>query len=703
MDKELLFLINTGFQSEYLDIIFIFLTVKGYLLFIPFIIYTCFKIKDKKEIGLLLTVFVVSFALTDWFSNELKGVFLRLRPCIVESGLRDVFGCSSTFSMPSNHAGNSMSAAFILFLYSLRLRAGLLVMIVPVCIALLISISRVYLGVHYPSDVAVGMLLGAIVSSVVITSFDAIKRYYTQKPIETMLILMSVALFLFRIYYIRHGGLDLSPDEAHYWEWSRRLDLSYYSKGPLIAYLIKLSTFILGDTNTGVRIFAPLMLTISGLFMYSLTYKIVSDIKTHEPQHKKEYLAKLSGMFAAISLHLTPLYAVYGIVFTIDTPFLLLWVIALYQFLKISEDKSNKRQWLLLGVVVGLGLLAKYTMVFFILCVGIYLIVCNRKALLTPYPYMAVLISLVFFLPVILFNYKHDWVTIKHTLGQANVHEGMTVDLRYFFEFLGSQIGILSGVFFVLMIYALIKIKNYIDKKTLIYILSFSLPIFVFFLIKSLQGKVQANWAMPAYIIAIIPMAYIVSMSKIGLINKVFFDLFKAGVVISILISFVGLYPHFSQLPVNLDPSSRLRGWAMLAQEVDKIRDTLPKDSRWLIFSDAYQISSELAFYLVDKPEVYCINLNRRMNQYDLWESPNAVLDRIRAGKGRVNAIYVTNALTHPETKELFDSTGEIAQRCEKSTKHIISVSHKNRTLRNYAVLICYNLSSLPKNEFRTF
>ena len=41
-----------------------------------------------------------------------------------------------------------------------------------------------------------------------------------------------------RIAYLAWGRLDLSPDEAHYWEWSRRLDLSYYSKGPLIAYLI---------------------------------------------------------------------------------------------------------------------------------------------------------------------------------------------------------------------------------------------------------------------------------------------------------------------------------------------------------------------------------------------------------------------------------------------------------------------------------
>jgi hypothetical protein len=45
-----------------------------------------------------------------------------------------------------------------------------------------------------------------------------------------------------RLWYLQHGYLELSPDEAHYWEWSRRLDWSYYSKGPFVAYLIALST-----------------------------------------------------------------------------------------------------------------------------------------------------------------------------------------------------------------------------------------------------------------------------------------------------------------------------------------------------------------------------------------------------------------------------------------------------------------------------
>ena len=66
-------------------------------------------------------------------------------------------------------------------------------------------------------------------------------------------------LTLLHLWMIASGRWPLSADEAHYWEWSRRLDWSYYSKGPMVAYLIALSTRLGGHTESWVRLPAVLL------------------------------------------------------------------------------------------------------------------------------------------------------------------------------------------------------------------------------------------------------------------------------------------------------------------------------------------------------------------------------------------------------------------------------------------------------------
>ena len=108
----------------------------------------------------------------------------------------------------------------------------------PLILAGFVAYSRPYIGVHYPGDIVAGALLGLSVAAIVICLFGYASYRYKTKPHTTVLYGSLLVLSVFRIFYILHGPLDLGPDEAHYWEWSRHLDLSYYSKGPMIAYLI---------------------------------------------------------------------------------------------------------------------------------------------------------------------------------------------------------------------------------------------------------------------------------------------------------------------------------------------------------------------------------------------------------------------------------------------------------------------------------
>src|SRR4029079_2305416 len=79
-------------------------------------------------------------------------------------------------------------------------------------------------------------------------------QWLTPVRCRVILVLVLALGFLFHLYYLHNNcPIDLSGDEAQYWDWSRHLDLSYYSKGPLIAYIIRASCAIFGDTMPAVR------------------------------------------------------------------------------------------------------------------------------------------------------------------------------------------------------------------------------------------------------------------------------------------------------------------------------------------------------------------------------------------------------------------------------------------------------------------
>src|ERR1700741_1963750 len=77
----------------------------------------------------------------------------------------------------------------------------------------------------------------------VLTSLPA----WAWRLVAAFLVLGAAALHLAYLAY--DCPLDLSPDEAHYWDWSRHLDWSYYSKGPLVAYLIRAGCLLAGPAS----------------------------------------------------------------------------------------------------------------------------------------------------------------------------------------------------------------------------------------------------------------------------------------------------------------------------------------------------------------------------------------------------------------------------------------------------------------------
>jgi len=712
IDTSLFYLINRGLQNIVFDVSMPIITDRYYFIILALMIYMALTYKKKALIPIVLTI--ISVALSDWTANTLKHLIWRIRPCHTLEGVRLLVGCTNSFSMPSNHAADS--SAIIL---ALSYMSGRWVRWTALAVALLVGFSRVYIGVHYPSDVLVGALTGIAVSILVIKFYEWASVRYKPKPYNTALLISLLGLSLFRIYYITYGVIDLSPDEAHYWEWSRRLDLSYYSKGPMIAYLIAFGTAIFGDNVFGIRIMAVVSSALSSIFLYLLGKKLFDE---------------RTGVAAAVLMQIIPLYSAYGVLFTIDSPFIFFWVLSLYLFYRAVEQKSNRAEvnsqsppsppllkggikgglsslitrhsslnlWLLLGISVGLGLLTKYTMAFFYICALLFLLASkqHRNILLTKEPYISLALSLIIFSPVIIWNAAHDWVTLRHTAGQAHISGQWSVIseqwLKDFSEFLGSQIGIITPVLFFMIFYAIFRLqKSYRDSRPS-FLFWFSIPIIVFFLLKSFQGKVQANWALPAYAAGFIAFSA-VFISRWESIKKWARWTIIAGVFISLLITAIAHYPAilYSVIirlpikmdPIKMDPTSRTRGWKELGVEVSSVSDELSKKGHFFIISDKYQVSSELAFYVKGQPITYCVNLGRRMNQYDIWPGFNTLVN--------FNGIFVTiDDVQMPET------VGSAFDRCEK---RIFTVFSKDKKLRDYSIFTCYNFKGMPQKGINSY
>ncbi len=353
-----------------------------------------------------------------------------------------------------------------------------------------------------------------------------------------------------------------------------------------------------------------------------------------------------------------------------------------------EQSTVNSIYWLLLGFTIGLGLLTKYTMAFFYICAFLLIVFSkeHRFWLRRKEPYIAIVISLIVFSPVIIWNAQNDWVTLRHTAGQAHAAEGLKISLKHFFEFIGSQIGVLTPLLFFIVIYG--AIKNFNSRFTVHgsrFLFWFWGPILGFFLIKSLHGKVQANWAMPAYITAFIASTgYFLNRDILKRGAKIFLSLACA---IALLVTLLSHYPEILNLPAKKDPTSRLRGWKELGEKVGRIYSSMTQKGSVFIFSDSYQVSSELAFYTPGKPETFCVNLGRRMNQYDIWGG----FDKL-VGK---NAIFVRIGKNDfpEELKSAFDSY----------EKQSLIVQKDSKILREYSISKCYGFKGLKLRKFESY
>ncbi|MBI5810409.1 MAG: glycosyltransferase family 39 protein [Deltaproteobacteria bacterium] len=492
---------------------------------------------------------------------------------------------------------------------------------------------------------------------------------------RNLLIALLAALTLARLLYIAFTPFDLSPDEAHYWEWSRRLGLSYYSKGPLAAYVIAFFTAIFGNTAFAVRAGAVFFSTGVSVVVYLFGRDVFESEKT--------------GFYSALLVNASPLFSVGAILMTTDVLLVFFWISSVYSVKKAVDTKASL-WWYLAGAAAGLGFLSKYTAALIYPSVFIYLLssLDKRFWLKRKEPYIAIIISLILTTPVVVWNVMHGQVTIRHTMGQAAIGEG-AFSIASAVEFIASQAFLITPFIFIGLVYGVCRsaAAGFKERRDgLLLIAASSAPLFLFLLVKSLHGKVQANWAAFSYASAMPAAVWAFGElygKRGGPGKRVLRYIAAIGVLTGFVISAFAYFPWVFNAIGAKDvmwraPFNRVIGWQELGDKVSLIKEDMEKGGRLFIMSDTYQVASELAFYVRGNPVTYNINIGtRRMNQYDLWPGFTRL-----AG---YNAIYVKGGASEMEMK-----TSLAFDRCDKEA---FTVNYKGVPFKEYSIFRCYNFS----------
>jgi hypothetical protein len=446
---------------------------------------------------------------------------------------------------------------------------------------------------------------------------------------------------------------DLSADEAHYWDWSRHLDWSYYSKGPLVAWIIRagceafggLSMAADGTLMPAVRLPAALFggALLAGL--YVLTYQT----------YRSDWLS-LWVVIGALSL---PAFTLCSLVMTIDAPFLCCWTWALvFGRWALVDEKSWA--WPVAGLLVALGILAKYTMALWLVSAGLFLLFTPgyRRHLLRPGFWLMALVAGLSAVPILYWNSQNDWVTFRHVAVQAGVAESKNSGGTRWqgpFEYLGGQFGVvLIGFWFVAWVVALVRYRPRSGLAGGVsYLWWTSVPTFGVFLAQSTQKSGQLNWPVAAYLSGVVLAAGWLAERLAGPRRRLWkwmlgcaLGLGALGTVLAhdtrLLTRLAAAYvqPETTENPTPLrrfDPAARMKGYRFLGRELDTIRRSVrQRDGNDPVLAGLrWDVPGLLGFYTDGHPQAYSFGLalGDRHSQYDLWH-PNPV-DDAQAFRGR--------------------------------------------------------------------
>jgi 4-amino-4-deoxy-L-arabinose transferase-like glycosyltransferase len=504
------------------------------------------------------------------------------------------------------------------------------------------------------------------------------------------LIFISTAIRLFLAFFI-----ELGNDEVYYHTYALYPDWSHFDHPPMVGWFLKI--FSLGLFMHGtwlMRLPAILFAAINTWLMFELGSRIKNE-KT--------------GWYAAL-LYTTSIYTsiIAGLFIMPDTPQVFFWIVALYLMVDVLPDKDmvgpSKRRLLILGVVIGLGMLSKYTSVFLWLGVFLYLILYNRNWFKTWQLYVSGLLSLITFLPVLIWNYLHHFISFTFHGGRVDVQNST---IR--FDLLGTEI---LGQFFyqnpvvfilvwLAVFYGIRHHYNFVEKRKFHLLLFQAVPIIVVFLFFSLFRRTLPHWTGPAYIsLIIIGATFLSRKTRKRIFNYPPFiraSLITVFIVLSLGVGEIKYGAINLKKIIGKDITLDLYGWRQMKKQFSEIKQRAEQEQiiqkNAALLSHKWFPAAHLDYYVAQRNNTHVLAWGS-LDQIHKYAWIN--IDRGGFKKG-MDFWYITLENNY-RTPDIYKSKFE--QIIAYDTMKIV---RSGKVINHAYVYIFENLKELPKDELTEF
>jgi len=428
------------------------------------------------------------------------------------------------------------------------------------------------------------------------------------------------------------GEAGLGVDESHYLLYSRYPAWGYFDHPPLVI-LAALPARLAGESPFAARL-GPVLLAALTLALWRLL-----GLRFHYDE--------MEIWRGALILYLLPIYHLLSLALMPDALLNLFWCLTLLFFWRAME--TGKRYWWLgVGVCAGLAMLSKYHGALLFICLGGYLAASrkNRFWLSRPHPYFAGVVAGLVFLPNILWNRGHDWISYRFQLGHG-LGGGWSYSLNKLLEMIGGQMGVASPLVFIFLVAAwLIMLRRREKTEADRFLLWTSLPVFLFFSLAAAGGKILPHWTFVGWWAGALASGRAIqdrlnrssarrgwrrfwragaalALVMIGamyltMVFPVIRPLYLAARRASFALHerFPGIRP-LEPYRNKYDITNDLYGWAEAGAMVEAIRSRAPRPEKTFIFAHRPFTASQLALYL--EPGTVPATLNNRADQYLLW------------------------------------------------------------------------------------